>query len=273
MATHPQVRHTQQPHAVRRALSAFVGVSYCAAGCAQTDLDVIRTTAPGLNPSAAASFSASAPSASVALPAPTEGVDPAPSVNPVASMDGGVAAGSTSPFEAGAPADSCGAEAINSDRVYRIYLPQNQGCLQATKTIVPPITGAQHGNALRLSTPCVNDQSTLFTFTTILLGGFQITSVLLSTPEAPTVLDVLMGETVDGTPVILYPSNGFANQRFSFVEREPGLSSVSPTRALDLCLTLDAASLDGSLLVQTCVPSNALQEWQVLPMGCSPSTN
>jgi hypothetical protein len=176
--------------------------------------------------------------------------------------------------EAGVPVDPCRAATVNRDGIYRIHLPASQGCLQATLTIVPPITGSQHGNALRLSTPCADDASTLFRLTTpTLQGGFQITSELLSTPDTPTVLDVLMGETVDGTRVILYPSNGFANQWFSFVEREPGLYSVSPTRALDLCLTLDVPAIDGPLLVETCLSSNAFQEWQVLPEGCDPSTN
>jgi hypothetical protein len=236
---------------------AYGVAALCAglAGCRTTAIDVLERANPlpetedsgepdaqgGLTPGSAQASAASPTTSATSAP-------PAP-------QDGG--------------AGDCAVEGVVVAAVHRLFLRANGGCLRATSEQVP--LGVQaHGYTLTLTVPCVEDESTEFQLAAMLNGSFQISTTFLTSLAVPDqVLDVMMGEDSPGTPVILYSANGLLNQQFRFSPRDVGFYGVSPGHASFLCVDYS----NDTLSVQVCDPTSYTQQWQLLPLGCSPSQN
>jgi hypothetical protein len=89
-----------------------------------------------------------------------------------------------------------------------------------------------------------------------------------STPERTYVFDVEMGQSADGTPVVLYtPATvGRANQAFDIRARSANSFELAPAHVTG---TLSCVGVDGdSLAISGCDANVRAQEWQLLPATC-----
>lgn len=77
-------------------------------------------------------------------------------------------------------------------------------------------------------------------------------------------LDIEMVGTADGTRVILFSPNGFANQRFAFQMRRDRAFALIPSNADTSCVT----EVNPQPEIFACKNELQTQEWELVPASC-----
>ncbi len=77
-------------------------------------------------------------------------------------------------------------------------------------------------------------------------------------------LDIEMVGTADGTRVILFSPNGFANQRFAFQMRRDRTFALIPSNADSSCVT----EMNPQPEIFACKNELQTQEWELVPASC-----
>lgn len=139
---------------------------------------------------------------------------------------------------------------------YKIRATSSGKCLAIGASIV---VGNLPGRLTAMVNDCTN-QGEIFQL--IPDGGFGSFNLRASSTNQN--VDIEMVQTEDGTRVILFASNGLANQRFTFQMRRDRVFALVPGNASASCIT----EVQPQPEIFTCKSDQANQEWELVPASC-----